>query len=122
MELRKELSILTSLDLPATLIFDYPSIAEMTSALTAMLPAATPVPTAAAKPTSKAAAPRVDDAKRTPALHMAAASGKGMASYWLSQVELCSSLFRCLSCEILGKILLPDGAHHQPWTLDRVYI
>ena len=37
-ELRKELARLTALDLPATLIFDYPSIAEMTAALLSLAP------------------------------------------------------------------------------------
>ena len=129
-ELRKDLSILTSLDLPATLIFDYPSIAEMTSALNAMLPTATPAPTAAAKPASKAPAPRVEDAKRTPNLRMAAASGKAMASYWLSQVNFCSSLSSCLSCEfhhmkILSRFccligLIAGNAHWSATIYDRI--
>lgn len=37
MELRKELSRVTTLDLPATLVFDYPSTNELTAALAAML-------------------------------------------------------------------------------------
>ena len=37
-ELRKELIRVTALDLPATLIFDYPSIAEMTAALCNLAP------------------------------------------------------------------------------------
>ncbi|BDA51457.1 probable inactive phenolphthiocerol synthesis polyketide s at N-terminal half [Coccomyxa sp. Obi] len=37
-ELRKELSRLTTLDLPATLVFDYPSTDELTAALAVMLP------------------------------------------------------------------------------------
>ena len=83
-ELRKELSILTSLDLPATLIFDYPSVAEMTDALTAMLPAASAVP-AAAQP-KQAAPPGMHSARRA-AKQAAAGAAKSLASHWLLQVR-----------------------------------
>ena len=83
-ELRKELSIATSLDLPATLVFDYPSVTEMTAALTAMLPAVPPVPTAA-KP-KQAAAAKADGTRRGPAHQTAAVTGKDRASDWLPQV------------------------------------
>lgn len=83
-ELRKELSIATSLDLPATLIFDYPSVAEMTAALVAMLPAASQRP-AVAKP-KQAAAAKVDGTRRGPAHKAAAADGKNLASDWLPLV------------------------------------
>ena len=38
MELRKELSRATTLDLPATLVFDYPSTDELAASLVTMLP------------------------------------------------------------------------------------
>ena len=38
MELRKELSRVSTLDLPATLVFDYPSTEELVAALVTMLP------------------------------------------------------------------------------------
>lgn len=53
MELWKELSRITTLDLPATLVFDYPSIGELTAALAAILPEA-PVPEQARAPAAKA--------------------------------------------------------------------
>lgn len=37
-ELRKELSRISTLDLPATLVFDYPSTEELVAALVTMLP------------------------------------------------------------------------------------
>ena len=83
-ELRKELSTLTSLQLPATLIFDYPSVTEMTHALTAMLPAASPA-SAAAKP-GQAAVAKAAGTSRGPTQDAAAAAGKSVASYWLPQV------------------------------------
>ncbi|KAK9829172.1 hypothetical protein WJX72_004291 [[Myrmecia] bisecta] len=43
-ELQKELSLLTGLDLPTTLLFDYPSIGELAPMLAAQLPAFTPDP------------------------------------------------------------------------------
>lgn len=84
MELRKELSTLTSLDLPATLIFDYPSVAEMTGALSAMLPGASAVPTAAKQ--RQAAAPEVAVTRRDPAQQTAVPLRRDLASHWLPQV------------------------------------
>ena len=83
-ELRKELSYLTALELPATLIFDFPSVAEMTAALAALLTAAAPA--AAAKQPKQATAPAMHKAKKglAPA---AAASMEALTSQWLPKVE-----------------------------------
>ena len=43
-ELRKELAAATGLDLPATLVFDYPSAAAITDLLVGMLPQPPPAP------------------------------------------------------------------------------
>ncbi|CAL8465609.1 g5145 [Coccomyxa elongata] len=51
-ELRMELSHITTLDLPATLVFDYPSTGELTAALAAMLPEP-PLPEQARAPAAK---------------------------------------------------------------------
>ena len=75
--------MLTSLDLPATLIFDYPSVAEMTDALTAMLPAASAAPVTA-KP--KQAVALGKPSTRGPAKQAAAGAGRDLASHWLPQV------------------------------------
>ena len=77
-ELRKELSTLTALKLPATLIFDYPSVAEMTAAMAAMLPAVSATTEAAR---AQAAQVLKGDLKRA-----AATSNEGSASHWLPQV------------------------------------
>lgn len=84
MELRKELSILTSLELPATLIFDYPSVAELTAALTALLPAAAPA-SAAQQP--KQAAPPAIMTNKVP-LADAVASAEALYANWLPQVSI----------------------------------
>ncbi len=76
-ELRKELSTLTALELPATLVFDYPSVAEMTAALAAMLPAVLEQATQA-----QAAQVLTGQPQR------AAATPNGRsASHWLPQVR-----------------------------------
>ena len=76
-ELRKELSLLTALELPATLVFDYPSVAEMTAALAAMLPAAPKqAAQAQALPMSKGQLQRA-----------AATPNERSASHWLPQVR-----------------------------------
>ncbi len=83
MELRKELSVLTSLELPATLIFDYPSVSEMAAALTAMLPAAAPA--SAAQQRIQAAPPGTLGDKREE--RPADASAEGLQADWLPQVS-----------------------------------
>ncbi len=80
MELRKELSVLTSLELPATLIFDYPSVSEMAAALTAMLPAAAP---ASAAQQRIQAGTLGDKREERPA----DASAEGLQADWLPQVS-----------------------------------
>ncbi len=84
MELRRELSTLTSLDLPATLVFDYPSVTEMTGALSAMLPAASAV-LAPAKP-GQVAMPKVAVTKKGPSQQTAVAVGRDLVARWLPQV------------------------------------
>ena len=86
MELRKELSILTSLDLPATLIFDHPSVAEMTAALTAMFPAAAPA--SAAQQPKQAAPPAITKNKAGLPLAGAAAPAEALYADWLPQVSI----------------------------------
>ena len=84
MELRKELSTLTALELPATLVFDYPSVAEMTTALAAMLPAVGAT-NAALHPRQAAqaqAAPRLNGQHE----RAAATPNENSASHWLPQV------------------------------------
>ena len=76
-ELRKELSTLTVLELPATLVFDYPSVAEMTSALAAMLPAI---------PKQEAQAQPAQLFKGQPQ-RAAATPSERSASHWLPQVR-----------------------------------
>ena len=76
-ELRKELSTLTALELPATLVFDYPSVAEMTAALAAMLPAA---------PRQAAQAQAAQVLKGQPQ-RAAATPNERSASHWLPQVR-----------------------------------
>lgn len=93
MELRKELSILTSLELPATLIFDHPSVAEMTTALTAMLPALTAMlpaaaPASAAQQPKQAAPPAVMKNKGGLPPADTAASAEALHADWLPQVSV----------------------------------
>ena len=76
-ELCKELSTLTALELPATLVFDYPSVAEMTAALAAMLPA---VPKQAAQ--AQPAQMLMGQPQRA-----AATPNERSASHWLAQVR-----------------------------------
>ena len=76
-ELRKELSTLTALVLPATLVFDYPSVAEMTTALAAMLPA---VP----KQAAQAQAAQIMKGQTQQAI---STPNERSASHWLPQVR-----------------------------------
>ena len=78
--------MLTSLDLPATLMFDYPSVTEMTGALSAMLPAASAVSAAAKQ--KQIAVPKVAFTRRGPAQQTAVAFGRDLASHWLPQVGI----------------------------------
>jgi hypothetical protein len=48
-ELRKEISCITTIDLPATLVFDYPSIEEMAKAIVTKIPDAETAPTTISK-------------------------------------------------------------------------
>ena len=83
-ELRKELSTLTALELPATLVFDYPSVAEMTAALAAMLPAAG-VTTATLHQGQAAQAQAAQRFNGQPK-RAAATPIETLASHWLPQV------------------------------------
>ena len=86
MELRKELSILTYLELPATLMFDHPSVVEMTAALTAMLPAAAPA--SSAQQPKQAAPPAIMKNKAGLPPAEAAASAEALYADWLPQVSV----------------------------------
>lgn len=65
-EVRREVSQLTGLDLPATLIFDYPSIAEIAAFVSSKLPppAEQPLPAAAAVPDAAGAGARRKGSRR----------------------------------------------------------
>ena len=76
-ELRKELSALTELELPATLVFHHPSVAELTAALAAMLPAI---------PKQEVQAQAAQMLKGQP-LRAAAMPNERSASHWLPQVR-----------------------------------